>query len=86
MSLTPVTHHQSGNEMSAEQLPAPHIRWVFAGQMLRAGLMSWAEFEAETILIFGPDFGPAITDRGRRAAIGGGQGLRRRDRAVPRRL
>jgi len=72
--------------MSAEQLPAPHIRWVFAGQMLRAGLMSWAEFEAETILIFGPDFGPAITDRVVERPASAGNGLRRRDRAVPRRL
>jgi len=76
--------------VSAQDLPTPHIRLVFAALMLRAELMPPAEFESELTATYGPIFGPAIaehvaahpaarTPTPRRAAHRG-------DRTVPRRL
>ena len=57
--------------------------------MLDAQLMSWAEFEAELIEAFGPDFGPAIANRvvAERPARNEARGRAgRSERSSPRRL
>ena len=51
--------------MSAQDLPTPHIRFVFAALMLRAELMTWVEFETEMMKSFGPTFGRAIANHAR---------------------
>ena len=46
--------------MSSLDLPASHLRFVFAGLLHRAGLITWNDFVEELCGAFGPVCGAAI--------------------------